>query len=254
MDRALNGAWRALGAELARWRETGCAADFWWRDDDAARAVPALERLLALAARSRTPLALAVIPHQAEPALFDTLPAAVCVIQHGADHRNRAATGEKKTEFPAHEAPAEALARLAGARKRLAGLAAQRMLAVLAPPWNRISAALVPQLAGAGFRGLSGYGARAAAFAAPGLRQVNAHVDIVDWRGAGGFVGEEAALGAACAHLAARRAGRADAAEPTGILTHHARHDEAAWAFLERFFEFTRAAGARWLGAEELFA
>lgn len=245
--------WRELAEELARWRAAGRTAGFWWRDDDAARMDAALARLFAFAARADVPLALAVIPARAERELFERLPAQVSILQHGADHVNRAAAGAKKSEFPDSEAPQAALARLAKARERLARLAAGGTPAVLAPPWNRIAAALVPRLAGAGFCGLSRYGARAAALAAPGLRQVNAHVDIVDWRGTRGFVGEERALAAACAHLAARREGRVDAAEPTGVLTHHALHEAEAWAFVERLFDVTRAAGARWLGAVELF-
>ena len=54
--------WSALDEELARWRDTERAADFWWRDDDATALTPALERLLALSRRSDVPLALAVIP------------------------------------------------------------------------------------------------------------------------------------------------------------------------------------------------
>lgn len=249
----MNRGWRELAGELARWRDAGRVAHFWWRDDDAAEMNPALARLFALAERSDVPLALAVIPARAAPALFARLPAQVSILQHGADHVNRAAATEKKSEFPDGEPPQAALARLGRARERLARLSGCRAPAVLAPPWNRIAAALVPHLAGAGFRGLSLYGARAAAVAACGLRQVNAHVDIVDWHGTRGFVGEERALAAACAHLAARREGRADAAEPTGVLTHHAVHEEAVWSFLEQLFEFTRAAGARWLGTAELF-
>jgi hypothetical protein len=61
-------------------------------------------------------------------------------------------------------------------------------------------------------------------------------------------------LEAAVRHLSARRAGTADAAEPTGFLTHHAVHDEAAWDFLHRLFETTSAIpGVEWRRAEELF-
>ena len=80
-----------------------------------------------------------------------------------------------------------------------------------------------------------------------GVTQVNTHVDIVDWRGTRGFVGEEAALGAVMSHLG-RQSG-----EPTGVLTHHAVHDAPAWRFLERLFERTRRGGARWLDAAALF-
>jgi hypothetical protein len=38
--------WRRLEAELDRWGDAGRAATFWWRDDDASDATPALETLL----------------------------------------------------------------------------------------------------------------------------------------------------------------------------------------------------------------
>ena len=250
----MSAAWRSFSEELARWREAGRAAEFWWRDDDAARPDPALARLLALSQKTSTPLALAVIPMQSGNEIFERLGDGVAILQHGTDHRNRAAAGEKKTEFPATESPAAALQRLAVARERLRKLAGERFLPVLAPPWNRLKVAYLPQLAAAGFRGLSQYGARTAAQTVPGLVQVNTHVDLIDWHGSRGFAGEEAVLAAAVKHLSAKREGRADAEEATGWLSHHAVHDEATWAFLERLFETTRATpGVRWPGAQAIF-
>jgi hypothetical protein len=248
----VNAAWRSFDDELARWRDAGREVQFWWRDDDATRPAPALSRLLALAQRAGIPLALAVIPEQAQAQAFAELGPKDAILQHGSDHVNRAPAGDKKCEFSG--APAESIARLAAARVSLAGIAGGRLLQVLAPPWNRLPDDLLPQLAGAGFRGLSRYGARRTALAAPGLLQVNTHVDLIAWRDGRGFAGEAQVLAAATAHLAAKREGRADAAEATGWLSHHAVHDEAAWDFLERLFETLRAAqGVRWLGAEEIF-
>ena len=250
----MSGAWRVLSEEIARWRDAGRSVEFWWRDDDAARPGPALERLLALSARSGVPLALAVVPAQADPAIFSRLDNSVSVIQHGTDHANRAASGEKKTEFPASEPPERALARLDAARKRLAAQAGDRFLAILAPPWNRLPKSLVPLLATAGFCGLSQYGPRSSAVPARGVRQVNTHVDVIAWRSSRRFVGEDEALVAAVRHLAARRAGLADTGEPTGWLTHHGVHDGAAWDFLGRLFETTLAIpGVEWRCAGELF-
>jgi hypothetical protein len=250
----VNAAWRTLLDEIGRSRDAGRAVEFWWRDDDAARPDPALARLLDLAQASAVPLALAVIPAQAEVAAFARLAAGVSILQHGSDHRNRAAAEEKKSEFAGAEAPAEAIARLADARNRLTAVLGGRALTVLAPPWNRIPATHVALLAAAGFRGLSCYGPRRAALAAPGLAQVNTHVDLIAWRAGRGFAGEEAVLAAAARHLAAKREGSADAGEPTGWLSHHAVHDEPAWRFLEQLFETLRATpGVRWLGAQELF-
>jgi len=229
--------------------------EFWWRDDDAARPVPAIERLLALAAEWQVPLALAVIPACADPSLFPLLGSGVDVLQHGADHLNRAATGEKKTEFPASESNEAALERLVAGSRRLADLAGRRSLGVLTPPWNRLPVSLLPRLASCQFFGLSRFGARGAAQAAIGLTEINTHIDLIAWRSGRGFVGEEAALMQAIRHLEARREGTADPEEPTGWLTHHACHDEAAWAFLARLFEMLRAEkGVQWGRARDLFA
>jgi len=258
MDRGVtlvSDAWQRFDDELARWRDAGREVHFWWRDDDAVQWTPALARLVGLSQRFDIPLALAVVPAGAAPELFAPLGDGICVLQHGVDHRDRSGADEKRAEFAPQEPPAEAVARIAAGRERLAGLAGARWTAAFAPPWNRLPQALVARLPEAGLQGLSQFGARARARPAPGLVQVNAHVDLVAWRGDRGFVGERAALEQAVHHLAARRSGDVDAAEPTGWLTHHRQHDAATWRFLERLFEHTCAHGTpRWLHARTLFA
>lgn len=251
----VSSAWQGLLDEIARWRDVGRTVDFWWRDDDACRPDPALARLIALATAANVPLALAVIPQDAQAAAFQALGSLVTLMQHGVDHNNRAGPAEKKTEFPASEPLAAALVRLVQGRKRLEQVASGLWLPVLVPPWNRVSATeLIPRLAEAGYRGLSTFGPRQMPYAAPGLVMVNTHVDVIDWRGSRGFVGEDLALSQATRHLKARRAGSADADESTGWLTHHAVHDEAAWLFIELLLERTRTLQAvRWRSASELF-
>lgn len=244
--------WQALDAELGRWRDLGRVPSFWWRDDDATLPSPALGRLLALARRSSVPLALAVVPLEAAPELFEGLEADV--VMHGTDHRNRAAAGAKKSEFPADEPLERACERLRKARERLAELAGARFVPVLAPPWNRFRRDLIPCLPGCGLRGLSGYGERQSGEPVRGVREVNTHIDIVEWRRTRSFAGEDATLSLAVRHLAARREGAADTSEPTGLLTHHAVHDAPAWAFVERFVERTREGGGEWLPARRVFS
>ena len=240
--------WEALDEEIARWRDAGRTVDFWWRDDDAVALSSPVQQLLKLSSTSGVPLALAVIPLGAAPALFEELRASVLL--HGTDHRNRAAAGEKKTEFPSYEPDSEALARLAAARERLEQLAGASFLAVLAPPWNRFKRSLAARLPECGLHGISGFGPRQTG--EQGVAQVNTHVDIIDWKSRR-FMGEEAALRAALKHLSARRNGSADTLETTGWLTHHELHDAPTWVFLERLFERTRASGARWADAKGLF-
>ena len=249
----MSAAWDSLRNELARWDDAGRVAEFWWRDDDAGQPAPALTRLLTLAQTAQVPLGLAMIPRETAAELVAAPDEWVSILQHGCDHRNRAGGGEKKAEFPATEPVSQALARLAQGRVSLAGPCS---LPVLVPPWNRVSSAgLLLQLGQAGYRGLSRFGPRGDASWVPGVVQVNTHVDIIDWKGTRGFVGDDIALAAAVAHLQARREGRVDANEATGVLSHHAVHDEASWTFLARFFEFTRVlTGVRWRSASALFA
>ena len=246
--------WHSLSEELDRWADNGVTATLWWRDDDAARPHAALDRLLGLAA---APLALAVIPARIEGEAAEAILAheQVTVIQHGYAHRNHAAEGEPKCEFGDGRDADTALDELTRGRQRLASLFGGRFTAILAPPWNRMGASLAARLAGAGLSGLSAYGPRAGARVARHLVQVNSHIDIIDWRGSRGFVGEDAALGLAVDHLRARRTGTVDAFEPTGLLSHHLDHDAPAWRFIEAFMEATGGhQAARWLDVAEAFA
>ena len=235
--------WSGFEDELARRRDAGRPVEFWWRDDDAAVVSPSLKKLIQLSKKTAVPLALAVIPERAEPELFKLLHKRVTVLQHGTDHRNRAAAGEKKTEYPAAEPVDAALARVLDGLGRLRSFAGGKFLPVLAPPWNRLRKDLIAKLPAVGIRGISAYGPRANAQPAPGLRQVNTHVDIVAWRRGRRFIGETQALSMAFGYLSGE--------EPVGWLTHHAAHDDAAWNFLERLFALE---GVRWLSAPEAFS
>lgn len=244
-------AWDDLAAELDRWAEPPV---LWWRDDDAVAPSPALDRLLTCADAAGAPPALAVIPALAEEGLAARLDRGpgVDVLQHGYAHRNHAPPERKKIELGARPT-AEVMDELAAGRARLDALFGGQALPVLVPPWNRIEDEVAAALAAAGYRGLSTKGARGAP--RPGLVEVNVHADLIDWRGTRGFAGEEAVLGQLAGHLAARREGRADPGEPTGLMTHHRDHDAGCWDFLEALAGFlARRGGVRWLRAADIFA
>ncbi len=249
--------WVDLATELELWRAAGRRATFWWRDDDAVTATPALARLLALSDAHGIPIALAVIPAAATAALAEMVAtrALVVPIQHGYAHRSHAAPGSKTGELAPTRPREINLAELAEGWRRLRHLFGNAAAAILAPPWNRIDPALISSLPGLGFRGLSTYGARKRKEPVTGLIEVNTHLDIVDWRGGRGFVGESKALAQLVDHLRARRRGIVDGAEPSGLLTHHLVHDEACWAFLDALFAATRrSAAAAWLDPRDIFA
>lgn len=235
--------WAEFEADCERRRDAGRPARFWWRDDDAGMVCAELKKLIRLSADCAVPLALAVVPEGAESELFRLLHDGVTVLQHGTDHRNRAAPGEKKTEYPRAEPIEAALARVSDGRGRLRAFAGNRLLPVLAPPWNRLRKDLLPQLPAIGIGGVSGYGPRSAAQPAPGVRQANTHVDLVAWRQGKRFIGEAEAFAKALPLLSGE--------EPVGWLTHHAVHDAAGWDFLERLLGLK---SVRWLSASEVFS
>lgn len=250
--------WAAVERELDAWAAAGRTATFWWRDDDAGTVTPPLERLLDLAARCGQPLALAVIPadtDDASTACLAGLDDRVQVLQHGFAHRNHARANEKKCELLAPGRRPEILTELANGGAVLKQRFGDRAKAILVPPWNRIDGDLLARLPELGFTGLSTYKPRVAAEPLPGLRQVNCHVDLMLWAPERRFAGEAAVLEALIDHLAARRLGRADPEEATGIMTHHAVHDEAAWAFLEALLDrLSRHPAAAFLSAEAAFS
>jgi hypothetical protein len=251
--------WQPLVDELAQWRDAGRHAQLWWRDDDAADTTPALERLLALQAETAVPLALAVVPALATPALaarLGGLPtdhrSAVDVMQHGYGHTNHAPPTDKKCELGPHRPAMLVLGELGTGRMALERLFAERALPVLVPPWNRIAPALVPALPEIGFTGLSAFSARRRAEPVRGLRQINTHLDLVDWKDRRRFVGHDAALAALIGALSqSRRA----TGEPVGLLSHHLAMDEGAWDFLRSLLgEAIKLPGMTLCSARNLFA
>jgi hypothetical protein len=245
--------WQALEDEIAHWRDAGRPAELWWRDDDATDVGPVLDRLLAVQHETQAPLALAVVPAAATRELAARLAgeAHVDVLQHGYAHTNHASAGEKKMELGPHRPAMLVLGDLGTGWMALERLFGARALPVLVPPWNRIAPLLVPTLPEIGFRGLSTFGARPRIEPVKGLLQVNAHLDLMDWKGNRGFVGEEAALAALVRALGAARI----TGEPVGVLSHHLAMDEGAWDFLRSLMgQVTTMPGVTLLAAHRIFA
>jgi hypothetical protein len=248
--------WDDLKRELDAWAAAGKTAEFWWRDDDATAATPALERLLELRGRHDVGLMLAVIPARADTSLAGRLTSEpqVAVVQHGWAHLNHAPPGRPKAELGPGRAAAYVLGELtrgAWVLDRLFG----DWLKVLVPPHNRITGEIAGALPAAGYVGLSTDKARPfPASEGAGFIQVNTHVDIMEWSKTRAFLGEALSLTLAIQHLAGKREGRFDPAEPTGLLTHHLAHDEATWQFADRFLAQTRAHKAvTWRTPPDLF-
>jgi predicted glycosyltransferase len=247
--------WAPLAAALRRARESGFEPQFWWRDDDAVEETPALRRLLGLAERYRSPVALAVIPRLAKASLAAMTGRSpwACALVHGLSHENHARADEKKAEFGPRR-PLPVLAREAETALLMARHTfGTDLLPVMVPPWNRIAPALVPLLADLGYCGLSTFRDRDRS-GSDGLIRINAHLDPIDWRGTRSRRSPEALIAEAAAAVDRRRVGSADRDEPIGLLTHHLVHDEPIWAFCEALLERVALHGVNFTGAQRLFS
>lgn len=223
---------------------------FWWRDDDAETATPALDRLLQLARRHGLPLALAVVPKRATADLAARLVEEpnVAVLQHGWSHRNHAPDGEKGIEL-GDDRPLDAVLHdLGQGFERLTALVPEKFRPVLVPPWNRVSDSVREGRRAVGLVGLSTFGP----VPAGDPHWVNVHLDIFEWRPKRRPLARDEAYALLASELERRLAGDP---EPIGIMTHHLVHEQASWDFLDVLFGMSAKHPAIvWPPVAELFA
>ena len=133
---------------------------------------------------------------------------------------------------------------------RLQELFIQSVQPIFVPPWNRIDDHLIPLVSELGFCAVSAFGREK-----PGieLQQINTHIDLIDWRGTRGFVGEDVALIALSNQLSERRHNKNCSKKAIGLMTHHLNHDKETWRFLERLLEVTlHNSACKWMPVETL--
>ena len=240
----------ALKAELDRWHAAGRVADFWWRDDDAEAPDAPVMRMLELSAKTGAPVFIAVVPARAVDALAAPMLACGTAVpfQHGYAHEDHSPKDVKgKWELGLHRPKDVIVDELRRGWARMTELFGDRFQPMLGPPWNRIDAGLYPDLPAIGFDILSTFAPRPGPEAAPGLKQINGHCDIISWKRDRSFIGAEKTANRLVEHLLARREGRVED-EPTGLLTHVWINDEPAWAAIEAVINLVNAHPAgRWL-------
>ena len=229
--------WQPLRDELKLWCRTGLVLPFWWRDDDAIAPSQALEQLTGLAKSSGVPVHLAVIPRDATEALADFVRQTDKLIPviHGWAHENHAPPGLKKAEFGATRDIDASVSDLNQSLTRLKSLFQDHLAPMFVPPWNRIDPALMIPLAEAGYSAVSTCLPRRDPDAAPGLAQINTHLDPIYWRGTRGLVDPSDLVAMATALLKDRRLAVTDNSEPFGYLTHHLVHNDDIWEFSRQF-------------------
>lgn len=245
--------WDPFRRELALWGENHAVIRLWLRDDDAVTVTPALVRLCELCAEHDVPSLVAAIPSEADETLADFLwhqPLAE-IAAHGWTHHNHGAPGPK-AEFPDQRPKSEIVCDLRLARERMELLFGSQALPIYVPPWNRMAAGVANLLPAAGFQALSVIGRNEIAGLRREIRQINVHLDIVDWRGSRKGRDHDELVAELSTHLAWARENNRPA---IGILTHHLVHDDLAWTFLKELFaETAHHPAVRWTRVSDLLA
>lgn len=222
----------ALGLELRLWAKAGRAPVLWWRDDDARAPTEALEQLLSLSRRRQAPLTLAAIagPHlQLLIRRLETEPG-VEIAVHGFKHVNRQPEGHGFGEVVESDGVDWVRTQLRATVMAFHRAGAAPTLFV--PPWNNLRPQLVAALPDSPLRAVSGFDHARGTM--DGVARLDAHLDVLRWKGGARFRGAWKFLSRMRRLMKQRRlTGQWD--EPIGLLTHHLDHDRATWLFLERF-------------------
>lgn len=219
---------------LATAEKSDTTITFWWRDDDVVADTTSLSRLLEMRQRHDIPLALAAIPATVDEAVARQISGTekTCILLHGYTHTNHAPPQEKKAEFGPHRSIEAMVQEIGNGTRRLRDIfPAQVFAPVFVPPWNRVDENLLPFLPVAGLSGLSTFGNRKRHNPAPGLLQINTHIDPIAWHEGRGLVHSEQLIETSAGLIRQRVEHLSD--EPVGLLTHHLVHDDAVWSFCD---------------------
>lgn len=230
--------WSPIRKELKRWNEQGLTLPIWWRDDDATESSGPLDQLIKLSEASNVPVHLAVIPRNAtkDLAAIVTQTDALIPVVHGWAHKNHQPKGERRCEFGDARPVASRKEEAAEGLRRLRILMGDQVAAMFAPPWNHLPKDFAPELADLGYRVLSQANPRRVKEKAPGLLQINTHIDPLYWRPANHLSDPALLIDKMTNQLKQRRRGDADQSEPYGLLTHHLAHTPDVWEFCRQYW------------------
>lgn len=211
----------------------GGAGYIFFRADDVAVPGKQFVRLMELFTRYRVPLSLAVVPVWLTGSRWEQLkglarkdPSLWCWHQHGWRHLNHEVEG-KQQEFGGSRSPFQIREDLLRGRHYLEMHMGEEFYPVFTPPWNRCSTATLELLKELGYYGVS----RSQGSLPPppeGLPDFQVNVDLhtrkeldaeESWSGLFAEL-KSALLGGSC-----------------GIMIHHRRMNDAAFAFLDVLFQ-----------------
>jgi peptidoglycan/xylan/chitin deacetylase (PgdA/CDA1 family) len=236
----------AMEAELRRRLDPlgshGGGCTIFFRADDVGVPGSQFARLVDLFRRHQVPLTLALVPAWLTARRWRRLveisgrdPVLLGWVQHGWRHRNHAPQGKKEEFGPTRPFGAKRKDLLQGF-ERLGSLVGEALLPIFVPPWNRCDGETLMALRDLGFKALSrSLGAWPAA--PPDVPDYPVTVDLHTRTEENGEAGRLALL---------KELSEGLSRPLCGIMIHHQRMNEVAFAFLDLLLQgLTRWRGAR---------
>ncbi len=228
----------ALKKALAK-RGTGQPLPVFFRADDIGVYSSAFSRLMSLFDSRQVPLCLAVVPAWLTPrrwavfqAQWEVSSPLWCWHQHGWRHANHEPAG-KKGEFGPSRSAADIRGDLMRGKTRLSAIMGSDFQPFFTPPWNRCSETALALLKELGFQALSTSAARG-----PGSAPAPQHGAMDDYCINVDLHTRKETDPAACLSGLAGEFGQAAAAGHIGIMIHHQRMNEAAFAVLDGLLSY----------------
>jgi hypothetical protein len=219
-----------------------------FRADDIGVPGKRFTRLLQLFTRYQAPLALAVVPTWLTPQRWSVLAQLAggseslwCWHQHGWRHKNHELQLKKQEFGPSRTAEAieEDLVR---GKERLAGIMKKAWFPMFTPPWNRCSRETLALLKNLNFKAVSRF-AGAQPESPGGLTEISLDIDLHTRKDVSASAGWRNLFFELSQGLVKDRC---------GIMIHHQRMNEAAFAFLEYLLKvLSRSNGCRFASMKE---
>ena len=205
---------------------------YWWRDDDTGDDLDSLQRLLELRHEVSIPLVVSVVPLWASADCCSLLErtADTFVAQHGYDHSDHATQGEKSVELGGSVAPECVLDRVRQGQQSLKAHQWTSLLALLVPPWNRLSEEVIENLPDLGFKSLSTFAKDRRGWRY-GLEHINCHIDPIVWREGKRQMTADELIDVTIRQL------EVNSDKPTGLLSHHLEMDDRAYELLAGYLK-----------------
>jgi len=230
--------WSPVRAELAKWRRKDLVLPVWWRDDDAIEPTANLELLMRQSEACDVPIHLATVPRNATKALAKLVQQHEVLIPvvHGWAHKNYEPSGAARCEFGDSRSVQVRREEAEEGLRRLRVLMGDRVVPMFVPPWNRVSDSFIAELPSLGYAALSTCHSRQTVEAAPGMQQINTHIDPLYWQPSKSMSHPELIIERLTRLLKQRRQGKVDNEEPLGLLTHHLVHGPEVWEFCRQYW------------------